>query len=318
MSADMDFSVEAGVGWGEGTRIEPDRACRLLLRLIRLAAVRVSGELQVPPPEVAVHAYTAPERLRMAPRDELTEVYAFGALLYNMLTGRLPFDAADPVALTRCILTSDPELITTHVPELPSALAAVVARALCRERSGRIESLEVLARALEPFAGTRYEAPVDHASSRPRSTRAAFRSSDDTRVLTRVSQAPRLSPAPRLTEAVQRLALPTAPAHTTRALRATRPLAGPFALRATEPARRRDPRLTRCVSNWLIGAAMVVMAALFGVGVYHALPPAVAPSGQQTPWVAHSRVRVRAVAAQQPSAAHAVRTSDSVWTTSRR
>ena len=69
MSADMEFSVEAGIGWADRARVEPDRACRMLFRLIRFAGARMSGELQLPATKLVVHPYTAPERMRMAPLD---------------------------------------------------------------------------------------------------------------------------------------------------------------------------------------------------------------------------------------------------------
>ena len=333
MSARMEFSVEAGIGWADHTRIEPDRACRMLFRLIRIAAARVSGELQLPTTEVIVHPYTAPERLRMAPLDELTEVYSFGALLYNMLTGRLPFEAENPVHLSLRILESDPEPITAHSPELPVGLADIVARALCREREGRISSLEALARALEPFAGTTYEASCERLSSRPAPRppmRAAFSSSDDTRVLTRVSQTPRSSCMPCASQAPRasqtpRSSVPASPMlapRTTRAVNVTPALSVPLALRATEAAPPGDKRGAARAASWLLGAALVIVASLFGVAVYHALPPASAPiPSPERPWIAHSGVRVRAVAAEPPRAERGQQPSadaGSHWTTSQR
>ena len=225
-----------------------------------------------------------------------------------MLTGRLPFEASEPVALSQRILASDPAPITAHVPTLPIALADVVARALCRERSGRIPSLEALARELEPYAGTSYDAASDGLLSPPPRRSVGFSSSDDTRVLTRGAQTPRPAHGPRSSHAPRASAsLAATPLRATRALPVTRPLHVPLSL--TELAPESKSCMRARVANWLLGVAMLVVASLFGVGVYHALPPATAPSlqqksWQQKSWVTHAGVRVRAVVPEPSLAGH--------------
>lgn len=94
----------------------------------------------------SVH-YFSPEQAR---GDEVTgqsDVYALGIVLYEMLTGRRPFegDSAAGVALKR--LTEDPLPPTTHGP-VPPGLSAIVMRALERDPAGRFPDAGAFAEAL--------------------------------------------------------------------------------------------------------------------------------------------------------------------------
>ena len=98
----------------------------------------------------SVH-YFSPEQAR---GDEVTgasDVYALGIVLFEMLTGRRPFegDSAAGVALKR--LTEDPPPPTEFRPDLAPALAAIVMRALAREVADRYPDAGALAEALRGF-----------------------------------------------------------------------------------------------------------------------------------------------------------------------
>jgi serine/threonine protein kinase len=102
---------------------------------------------------MGTYQYMAPEQLRgHAELDERVDVYALGAIAYEMLTGSLPYQADNPVDLALQILESEAPLATTHAPGLPRGLALVIARALARERDRRFPSVDDLAGALEGFA----------------------------------------------------------------------------------------------------------------------------------------------------------------------
>jgi serine/threonine protein kinase len=85
--------------------------------------------------------------------DGRVDVYALGAVLYNMLTCRLPYEADNPVDLALRMLQSQPEPVTVYVPSLPPEIDAVVERALARDRDQRYATVDDFALALEPFAG---------------------------------------------------------------------------------------------------------------------------------------------------------------------
>ena len=94
--------------------------------------------------------YMAPEQLRGdAALDERVDVYALGAIAFEMLTGELPYRAQNPVDLALQILESEAPLVSALVPSLPEALARVVARALARDPDARFPSVADFAGALE-------------------------------------------------------------------------------------------------------------------------------------------------------------------------
>jgi serine/threonine-protein kinase len=97
--------------------------------------------------------YMSPEQIRGSSEvDQRTDVYAFGVILYEALTGHVPFDADAYSALILEIATGTPKRLRHHRPELPEDLERVVLKAMAREPDARYPDVESLARALEPFA----------------------------------------------------------------------------------------------------------------------------------------------------------------------
>jgi eukaryotic-like serine/threonine-protein kinase len=99
-------------------------------------------------------AYMSPEQLAAAPDvDARTDVFALGVVLYQSLTGVLPFDGPTIDAISRRVLSGDPPPLQTLRQDLPPALVAVVYRALAPLREHRIPTASALAEALAPFRG---------------------------------------------------------------------------------------------------------------------------------------------------------------------
>ncbi len=88
--------------------------------------------------------YMAPEQIRGRRGDARTDVYALGTLLYEMLTGHLPYQGGDAGAMLEAKLHHDPTPPSVHVPGLDPALEAVVLRALAREPRDRQAGAEAL------------------------------------------------------------------------------------------------------------------------------------------------------------------------------
>ena len=77
--------------------------------------------------------YAAPEQLREQAVDARTDVYALGCVLYQALTGRVPFPFETAAAKMLAHLETAAPVPSDLVPELPDALDDVVARAMAKD-----------------------------------------------------------------------------------------------------------------------------------------------------------------------------------------
>src|ERR1051326_3582971 len=92
--------------------------------------------------------YMAPEQVRARHGDERTDVYSLGVILYEMLTGRVPFTGDSPQQVRRAKLDEYPEPPRRLRREIPPALEEVVLHALARRPERRPESALELREAL--------------------------------------------------------------------------------------------------------------------------------------------------------------------------
>jgi eukaryotic-like serine/threonine-protein kinase len=104
-------------------------------------------------------AYMAPEQAAADPHvDHRADVYAFGCLAYEVLTGQAPFTGRSAAALLAAHMTDTPEAVERRRPQLPPALAALVMRCLEKRPADRPQASGEVLQALEaistPSGGT--------------------------------------------------------------------------------------------------------------------------------------------------------------------
>ncbi len=96
--------------------------------------------------------FAAPEQLRGEPLDVRADIYAVGATLYYLLTGRPPFDDRDAKALADRSAVESPKTMRDLPPSVPRRLAAIVRKCLAYERANRPATYTALDKALRPFS----------------------------------------------------------------------------------------------------------------------------------------------------------------------
>src|SRR6266850_4099661 len=125
--------------------------------------------------------YMAPERLEDGDAGPASDLFALGAVMYEMATGRRPFDSSSPAGVIAAILHTDPPPPSTIQPEVPKALDWIVEQSLATKPDGRWRSagdvVEVLrwiahgpdhAQPTTPPALSRVEGPAPSRAGAPR------------------------------------------------------------------------------------------------------------------------------------------------------
>src|SRR5215212_9820347 len=96
--------------------------------------------------------YLSPEQARGAPVDQTSDLYSTGIVLYELLTGSVPFTGETPVEIAMKHLSQAPVPPSTHRPEVPRDLDYVVLRALAKDPAQRYHSAEDMDSDLERIA----------------------------------------------------------------------------------------------------------------------------------------------------------------------
>ncbi|HEY5924296.1 MAG TPA: protein kinase [Kofleriaceae bacterium] len=115
-----------------------------LARMLGAANASVSNGVAVGTP-----SYMAPEQCRGEELDARVDVYACGVVLFEMLTGKKPFIAKDPIAIVKKQIDETPPRLADVAPGNYGALEDVVARALAKSPLDRYPSAVAMAEALD-------------------------------------------------------------------------------------------------------------------------------------------------------------------------
>jgi serine/threonine protein kinase/Tol biopolymer transport system component len=125
-----------------GLASHPDAATHDATAIARLDPVTHTGTIAGTLP------YMAPEQIEGRPIDARTDIFAFGAVLYEMLTGRRAFKGSTQAALVASILRDDPPSLRAASPTSSPALERVIGKCLMRDPDARWQSAEEVQAAL--------------------------------------------------------------------------------------------------------------------------------------------------------------------------
>ena len=196
-------------------------------------------------------AYLSPEQARGEPAGPLSDLYALGVVAYQLLAGRLPYEAASLTDLARQQDTAAPLPLHELDAAIPAAVSAVVTRALAREPERRFADAAAMDRALGEALGGVAPAAAAPAPDDTEATRAL----DPTALTTPLARTARTAAAPPRRR-MEPIAEPAAPSR--------RPAPAPAAAAQRRPERRRRPggagRALRAVLILVLLAALAVGA----------------------------------------------------------
>src|SRR5687767_1328639 len=84
--------------------------------------------------------YMSPEQARGLAVDGRTDIFSLGVIIYEMVTGTVPFDGATPSDVIAALLKDEPASLTSRIPEVPVELERVVASALAKNVDDRYQT----------------------------------------------------------------------------------------------------------------------------------------------------------------------------------
>jgi eukaryotic-like serine/threonine-protein kinase len=95
----------------------------------------------------------SPEQVQAVPDiDHRTDLYSVGCLLYESLVGHAPFRHPNEVVVLQMHLNDPAPDVRTYRPDAPEGLAAVIGRAMTKDRESRWQTAAEMAAALAPSA----------------------------------------------------------------------------------------------------------------------------------------------------------------------
>ncbi len=117
---------------------------------------------------VGTVAYMSPEQIQSRDVDHRSDIFSFGVVLYEMLTGRMPFRGDHEAAMLYSIVNEEPQPLLSSIPDVSSQLENLIERTLEKDPSDRYQSMEDLLsdlRRLKRKTSKKVAIPVSTAST---------------------------------------------------------------------------------------------------------------------------------------------------------
>lgn len=127
-----------------------------LARIVADGTSTMSREMLIGTPQ-----YISPEQAMGLPDlDARTDIYSLGIVMYELIVGRVPFDADTPISIIHGHLYNPPPLPSSLAPDVSPALEQVILRALAKKREDRCASVEEMLAAFRQAREQECAAPV--------------------------------------------------------------------------------------------------------------------------------------------------------------
>jgi eukaryotic-like serine/threonine-protein kinase len=133
-------------------RILPDGTVKIMdFGIARVNSDRNATRLTQQGDLIGTILYMSPEQFSGSEADALCDIFAYGVIYFELLTGKHPFRSSDPRSVMFKITMEDPESVRTLVPDCPEGLDRILSRALHKDRELRYQNLRDLQLDAEPL-----------------------------------------------------------------------------------------------------------------------------------------------------------------------
>ncbi len=150
----LDIAIQIGEGLGrahkEGIVHRDIKPANTILtkdgtvKIVDFGLAKLTGATQLTKTgtSMGTAAYMSPEQVRGEEVDHRTDIWALGVMLYEMVTGHLPFQGENDTAVIYSVLNEDPETLVSMRKDIPRALDEVVGKALVKDPANRYQSAQ--------------------------------------------------------------------------------------------------------------------------------------------------------------------------------
>jgi len=118
------------------------------IKILDFAIAPILGRPDRAGPRIGTLQYMSPEQIRGEPVDARSDIYSLGVLLYEMITGKVPFDGDTDDAILRAQIETRPVASSALVSDIPKWLDAFLLHALAQSPSNRFQSITAMSRAM--------------------------------------------------------------------------------------------------------------------------------------------------------------------------
>jgi len=122
------------------------------VKLMDFGMARLASHDTGASPLLGTPAYWCPEQILGKPQDSRSDLFSLGVVLYEMVTGKRPFDADSLQGICGRVLSSTPLPASHANPSVPSGFDGVIVRCLAKDPAARYATAEILAEELYPLA----------------------------------------------------------------------------------------------------------------------------------------------------------------------